>query len=99
MKTRETFYKDYGFEENEDKKLKAYCRSPNFSEQILLHHCALSSNPSLADDLYYSIINKLSYEELSKIKYIPSPKSDFYGYQRKCLRNFRDLLILHGKWK
>uniref|UniRef100_A0AAU8AYV3 Transcriptional regulator n=1 Tax=Dulem virus 35 TaxID=3145753 RepID=A0AAU8AYV3_9CAUD len=105
MKTRQTSYVDYGFVEGNIKKkkesnrLKEYCRKPDFNDHITLMHAAVSANESLAGDIFYSIINNLSYEDISRIKYIPISKTDFYGYQRKCLAQFRDLLIMYGKWK
>ena len=88
MKTRETSYEDYGFDINEAKRLKEYCRSPHFSDHKTLMDSAISANPCIASDLYYSITSGVSYEDLIKIKYIPLPKTDFYGYQRRCLATF-----------
>ena len=98
MKTRETGYDDYGFEEKEDKRLKAYCRSAEFEDHILLFHACLSANRQLAATLNYSLVNALSYEDIDKKCYIPISKGDFYGWQRKALAIFREMLILNGKW-
>lgn len=99
MKTRETSYEDYGFDINEAKRLKEYCRSPHFSDHKTLMDSAISANPCIASDLYYSIAGGVSYDDLIKIKYIPLPKTDFYGYQRRCLATFRNFLLIYGKWK
>lgn len=99
MKTREMGYRDYGFDVGEEKRLKDYCRRSNFSDHKTLMDSAISSNPYMAADLYYSIVGGVSYDDLIKIKYIPLPKSDFYGYQRKCLSIFRNFLLMYGKWK
>lgn len=99
MKTREKGYKEYGFEKGEEKLLKEFCKKEGFSEHDILLQASISSNPAIASDLFYSLINGISYDNLSKIKYIPLPKSDFYGYQRRCLSIFRNLLLLMGKWK
>lgn len=99
MKTREKGYHDYGFDSGEEKKLKAYCRNKNFSDHKTLMDSAISSNPYIAPDLYYSIAGGVSYDDLMKIKYIPLPKTDFYGYQRKCLSIFRNFLLMYGKWE
>lgn len=98
MRTRLTGYDDYGFSEEEAKQLKEYCRNVEFDAHDLLVHAAVSTYPVLAGDLYYSITSGLSYDQLMKIKTIPLARGDFYGYQRKCLAKFRDLLIMHGKW-
>lgn len=90
---------DYGFDMNEAKRLKEYCRNADFNDHKTLMDSAISSNPSIAADLYYSIVGGVSYDDLSKIKYIPLPKSDFYGYQRRCLATFRNFLLMYGKWK
>lgn len=91
MKTREKGYMDYGFNADEAKKLKEYCRSAQFTEHNMLMQSALSSNQSIASELYYSIARGISYDELTKIKHIPLSKTDFYGYQRKCLAIFKEL--------
>ena len=98
MKTRETGYDDYGFEKKEDKRLKAYCQSVEFDDQILLFHACLEANKQLAGTLYYSLVNNLSYEDIDQRKYVPISKGDFYGWQRKALNIFRNLLILSRKW-
>ena len=92
MKTREKGYKDYGFDSDEAKKLKAFCRRPDFAEHKLLIDSAVSANPAIASDLYYSLVNGISYDSLLKIKFIPLPQVDFYGYQRKCISIFRNNL-------
>lgn len=79
--------------------MKEYCQRPDFKDHDLLLESAISSYPEIAGDLYWSIIGGISYDDIVKIKYIPLPKSDFYGYQRKCLYMFKDLLRLHGKWQ
>lgn len=99
MKLREKSYRDYGFEPGEEKKLKEYCRGPNFSDHKTLIDSAISSNPYIASDLYYSIAGGVSYDDLCKIKHVPIPKVDFYGYQRRCLSIFRNFLLLYEKWK
>lgn len=99
MKTREKGYRDYGFEKDDEKLIKEFCKSNAFTEHDILLQASISANPYIAADLFYSLINGISYDNLSKIKYIPLPKSDFYGYQRKCLSIFRNLLMLLGKWK
>lgn len=90
MKTRETSYLDYGMDKDEVKQLKEYCKSAQFVEHDKLLQSAITSNKSIAAELYYSIVRGISYEELIKIKNIPLPKTDFYGYQRKCLAIFKE---------
>lgn len=97
VRTREKSYIDYGFEPGEEKKIMEYCSDGHFSEHDLLLQSAISANPYIASDLYYSIVNGVSYESLEKIKQIPLSKPDFYGYRRKCLAIFRNWLLLYGK--
>ncbi|MDO4943128.1 MAG: hypothetical protein Q4E73_09890 [Lachnospiraceae bacterium] len=88
MKTREKGYSDYGFAPGEEKMLKAYCRQPDFKENILLLECAMQSNAAICSDLYYSIVKGLSWERLGKRTTQLYGKCDFYGYQRKTLALF-----------
>lgn len=101
MKTRNTSYTDYGFQESEkeSKRLKKYCCQPEFDEHVTLMQAAVSANASIAGDLFYSLRENLSYDEIERIKYIPISRGDFYGYQRKCLFIFRDLLRMYRKWE
>lgn len=89
MKTREKSYSDYGFNKDEVKKLKEYCKSTQFEEHVELLQSAIKSNKGIASELYYSIVRGVSYDELIKIRHIPLSKTDFYGYQRKCLSLFK----------
>ena len=99
MRKREMSYREYGFEPEEERKLKEYCRSVDFNDNDMLLQAAVSSNPVIAADLYYSLVRGLSFDRLNDIRYIPIPKVDFYGYQRNCLAIFRNLLIMCGKWR
>lgn len=99
MRTREKTYKEYGFEQEEGKRLREYCKKEGFCDHDTLLNAAIYSNPSIAGDLFYSLLNGLSYDNLTKIKYIPYSRADFYGYQRLCLSIFRNFLLLYGKWK
>ena len=98
VRTREKSYSDYGIGMSEIKELKRYCRSMDFDEHKRLLDSAISANPYIAAELYFSIVTGVSYDELSKVRYIPLPKTDFYGYQRSCLSDFRNQLRLCGKW-
>ena len=101
MKIRETTYRDYGFEQGEQKKLLEYCRGPDFGvdDAYLMRQCAIAANGAIADQLYVSITQGISYDRLFLREYIPMPKQDFYGYRRLCLSIFRNFLIFLGEWK
>lgn len=97
-KIREMGYKDYGFDnENEAKKIMEYCRGPDFIYRKELIESAERANKSIADDIYYSIMKDLSYDDISVKTIIPYSKTDFYAYRRKCLFFFRDMMRWYGK--
>lgn len=91
MRKREMGYSEYGFEPGEERELKEYCRSFDFSDHDTLLQAAVSANPSIAADLYYSLVRGLSFERINDIKYMPIPKVDFYAYQRACLAKFKEM--------
>lgn len=99
MRKREMGYQEYGFALGEEKELKEYCKKADFGDHDILLQSAISSNPAIAADLYYSLVTGLSFDKISNFRYIPIPKVDFYGYQRNCLAIFRNLLIMCGKWE
>lgn len=99
MKTRLTGYRDYGFDDGEEKELKKYCKSHEFDSHRNLWESAVNANRSIAVELFVSIAKGLSYEDICKSWDIPLPKADFYGYQRKCLSTLRNFLIFEGKWQ
>lgn len=96
MRTREKGYRDYGFKSGEEKHLIQYCRSSEFDRSQELLMSSISANVALANDIYYSIVNDVSFEDLNKVKYIPASKNDFYAYRRKALANMRNWLIFHN---
>lgn len=99
MKTREMSYKDYGISRKEEIELKNRCKKMEQEECRMLFESAISANPDIFNQIYYSLAEGCSYDELRKIHYIPISKVDFYGYQRKCLYKFKNLLLLSGKLK
>lgn len=99
MKTREKGFAYYGIPLKLEKKIKSYCRRIDFDDWDLLMRAAVEAKREIADDLYYSLRCGVSYDELTKIKYIPIGKGDFYAYRRKCMKIFRDLMILNRLWE
>lgn len=79
--------------------MKAYCRGPDFKYRRELIDSAEIANKTIANDLFYSITEGLSYDDICKVKYLPYSKTDFYAYQRKCLEQFRAFLLMYGKWE
>lgn len=68
------------------------CREAQTETRMLVHYAAYSVNPSIAEELAYSIIKALSYDKLSALRYIPISRVDFYAYRRKTLAEFKRLL-------
>lgn len=52
MLTREATYEDYGFTEEEDKRLCEFCRNLEMRDKILLLQCAAEVYPTIVDELY-----------------------------------------------
>lgn len=50
MLTREATYEDYGFSEDEDKRLGEFCKNLEMRDKILLLQCAAEVYPNIVDD-------------------------------------------------
>ena len=98
MRTRTTYYSDYGFLNQEENLLKKWCRSIDFSEETLLLECAKKVNHRICNEIYYSIVKGVSFERLDQKNYVDCGKGDFYGYQRKTLATFKEALIKCGRY-
>lgn len=96
MRARAKSYKDYGFQRNEEKYIKYLARQSNYEQWLLLYDAAYAVGSSLANDIVYSIVNGVSYDEILKIHYIPVGRTDFYGYCRATLAAFRDKMREYG---
>ena len=101
MRTRRTYYKDYGLTDEQVSYAKKRCHENNMDdeEKDMLWDAAISSNKCIAKELYISLSKNLSYRDTTDLcGYIPYNYEDFYGYQRLCLVKFRNLLIFSGKY-
>lgn len=98
MRTRNKGYADYGFCEGEEKKLKQWCKGPDFTEEFLLLESAKIANKDIFNDIYFSIVRGVSYESMDRKVYQGIDKGSFYGYQRKTLAIFRAGLIECGRY-
>lgn len=96
MRTSAKSYRDYGFQHNEEKYIKYLARQPNYEQRLLLYDAAYAAEPTLADDIVYSIVSGVSYDEILKIHYIPVKRTVFYGYCRSTLALFRDRMREYG---
>lgn len=72
--------------------MKSVARENEYEIRLVLHDAAYKANKYIAEDIVYSIVYGISYDEISKVHYIPIKRTDFYGYCRKCLAIFRDEL-------
>ena len=92
MKLREMGYKHHGLSNGDARQILRYIRSDAFNRHDIVMACAIASNSAIADELYSSIVDKISYDRLTVQNYIPLPKVDFYGYRRLCLANIKDAI-------
>lgn len=60
MLTREATYEDYGFSEDEDKRLGEFCKNLEMRDKILLLQCAAEVYPNIVDELYCCIVIGIS---------------------------------------
>lgn len=85
MRVREAGYKDYGMTDKEIDHLLKLCQSADCETEKLLLQAAQESDEEIADTLFYSLRNQLSYDDLFKQDRLFIGKGDFYGYRRKTL--------------
>lgn len=90
MRTRQKSYNDYGLIPGEEKIILERIRAEKCHCIVL--KAAVDTNEMIASELYYSIINQVSFEKLDAIRYIPVAKVDFYAYRRKCIALIRERL-------
>lgn len=91
MRTREKKFSDYGISHERAQELLALARQEQ--NRTLLCRAAENSCPWLSDCLVRSLTGGGGYESLYIRTYIPATKADFYGYRRKTLAAFNDLLL------
>mgnify|MGYP000846333239 FL=1 len=92
MLTREATYEDYGFSEDEDKRLGEFCKNLEMRDKILLLQCAAVVYPNIVDELYCCIVIGMSYDKMNKKKFVALDRKDFYAYRKKTLAVFRAAL-------
>lgn len=98
-KTRRMYYRDHGITDEESKYLKQICRETNSQEEMeILWNAALLANKDLAQQIYISLREKKSYEKVDAEDTIYLGREDFYGYQRLCIKYFKNLMIYAGRY-
>lgn len=85
-------YEDYGFSEDEDKRLGEFCKNLEMRDKILLLQCAAEVYPNIIDELYCCIVIGMSYDKMNKKKFVALDRKDFYAYRKKTLAVFRAAL-------
>ena len=85
-------YEDYGFSEDEDKRLGEFCKNLEMRDKILLLQCAAEVYPNIVDELYCCIVIGMSYDKMNKKKFVALDRKDFYAYRKKTLAVFRAAL-------
>lgn len=83
---------DYGFSEDEDKRLGEFCKNLEMRDKILLLQCAAEVYPNIIDELYCCIVIGMSYDKMNKKKFVALDRKDFYAYRKKTLAVFRAAL-------
>lgn len=90
MRTREKKLSDYGISPERAQELLLLARQEQ--NRNLLCRAAESSCPGLSDSLVKSLTEGVGYWSICSWVYIPATKADFYGYRRKTLAVFNNLL-------
>lgn len=86
-KERKTGYEDYGISAEELKNIFDTIRK-NADAQALFLECCREVAPSITGDLWYSIVEHVSYEDIKMVKNVLYYENDFYGYRRKAIAMF-----------
>lgn len=98
IRTRNKKLEDYGVYPEDEDVLKRKCIEATRDERHELLHCCINAAPEgLEVLLYESLACGKSYDQISKNKYIPIKKDDFYGYRRKAMALFYDFLRMRKK--
>lgn len=99
MKKREMSYEDYGMTIEEVRQVKDFCRNSNEEEKILIKNALAELDPYIAPYVYYSLVNKMSYDEMYQKNIIYKSKVDFYADRRKGIESIKRWMILYGIWE
>lgn len=78
-------WKDYGMSKRDRKIVEKFCDDPSAYDLMKIKVAIDSTNPSIAKELYNSIVHKQSYAKQYARKYIPIGEKDFYRYRQKAI--------------
>lgn len=86
MKTRDMGYDDYGLLNGDEKQVSEWAkRLHSTTERQEIYNIALDVKACIADELVYSLMHGISYDNLFKISNITYSKNVFYGYRRQFI--------------
>lgn len=94
MTARNTYLKDYGFKDQDIKKIIYFCRSATGYDQQLILQAAQEVYPEIAPYLFLNLTTGLGYDRMGNI---PMQRKDFQGYRRKTIETYSKYMILNGK--
>lgn len=92
-------YKNYGLDKAEVKYIRDFCRNANEDKKKFIKNALSELQPYIVDYVYYSLVNNISYDNMSKKKYIYIGKGDFYGHRRQGMAAIKRWMILYGIWE
>lgn len=78
-------WKDYGMSKWDRRIVENFCTDPSACDKKKIKVAIDSTNPSIAKELYNSIVHKQSYAKQYARKYIPIGEKDFYRYRQKAI--------------
>jgi hypothetical protein len=99
MRRREMSYEDYGMTDAEVRYVKEFCRNAKGEDKALIRNALVQIPTDIAPYVYYSLTNKISYDEMCKKRYIYISKGDFYGHRRYAINQIKKMMISHNLWK
>ncbi len=90
---------DYGVPEEEQKKLRAYCRNHPEERSEIRKIIKESMDDAITESIIESLFGGVGYNELiRKGRYIPINDTDFYAYRIAALAAIYKMLVLERRW-
>lgn len=94
MSARNIYLKDYGFTEQDIKKIIHFCKSATGYDQQLILQAAQEVYPAIAPYLFFNLTTGVGYDRMGNI---PMQRKDFQGYRRKTIETYNRYMMLNGK--
>ena len=77
-------------------EIRRLARELNYEQRLVLYEAAFETDDSLADDVIFSIVEGVSYDDIRNVRYIPATRTDFSERCKRTLERFRDKLRIYG---